>query len=400
MKKKLLLIVPMLHQGGFERVCIRTARMLAEECDVSILIFNDEDIAFDIEGLDIINIDIKSREGRIRKLWNVFQRIHAVKRIKKERKIDISYSFGVTANLVNVFAKAQDKRWVGLRGYTDLYSRTLQTICSRADKIVCCSKVIEAAIKERFAGKEVVNIPNSYDIEFINAQAGEEIQQEDRYLYEEGYRVLVAVGREDDLKGYWHLIRSFARVVQTVHDVRLLIIGEGEYLEDKKFAADLGIKDKVFFTGVRRNPFPYVKRACVYILSSRNEGFPNALVEAMALEKPVMATNCQSGPAEILFDDYRKAADDTIAYDADYGVLLPMVIWNKDLHLEGLDDAEVIMADEIIKMLADENKQKRYAALARKRAEQFSDEMYKAELLSNIMEPLQKQILTKEKENK
>lgn len=386
MKKKLLLIVPMLHQGGFERVCIRTARMLAEECDVSILIFNDEDIAFDIEGLDIINIDIKSQEGRFRKAWNLLRRIHAVKRIKKEKKIDISYSFGVTANLVNVFAKVQDSCWVGLRGYTDLYSKTLQTICSRADKIVCCSKVIEAAIKKQFAGKDIVNIPNSYDIKFINSQAEEDIRQEDQYIYEDGYRVLVAVGREDDLKGYWHLIRSFAKVVQTVHDVRLLIIGEGEYLEDKKFAEDLGIKDKVFFTGIRMNPFPYVKKACVYILSSRNEGFPNALVEAMALKKPVMATNCQSGPAEILFDDYRKAADDTIAYDADYGVLLPMVIWDKDLHLDGLDDAEVIMADEIIKMLTDEKKQAKYAALARQRAEQFSDEMYKDSLLRNIMD--------------
>lgn len=386
MKKRILLIVPMLHQGGFERVCIRTARMLEDECAVSILIFNDADIAFNIEGLDIINIDIKSQEGRFRKAWNLLRRIRAVKRVKKEKEIDISYSFGVTANLVNVFAKAQDSRWVGLRGYTDLYSKTLQTICSRADKIVCCSKVIEAAIKKQFAGKDVVNIPNSFDIAYINNQAEEDIQQEERYIYEDGYRVLVAVGREDDLKGYWHLIRSFAKVVQTVHDVRLLIIGEGEYLEDKKFAEDLGIKDKVFFTGVRMNPFPYVKRACVYILSSRNEGFPNALVEAMALGKPVMATNCQSGPAEILFDDYRKAADNTIAYDADYGVLLPMVIWDKNLHLDGLDDAEVVMADEIIKLLADEKKQTRYAMLARKRAEQFSDERYKDSLLNNIMD--------------
>ncbi len=386
MKKNLLLIVPMLHQGGFERVCIRTARMLADECNVSILIFSDEDIAFDIEGLDIINIDIKSREGGFRKAWNLLRRIQAVKRIKKEKHTHISYSFGVTANLVNVFAIAQDKCWVGLRGYTDLYSRTLKTICSRADKIVCCSKVIEEAVKKQFTGKDVANIPNSYDIDLINSQAEEDIPQEDQYIYENGYRVLTAVGREDDLKGYWHLIRSFAKVVRSVHDVRLLIIGEGEYLEDKKFAEALGIGDKVFFTGVRSNPFPYVKKACAYILSSRNEGFPNALVEAMALGKPVMATNCQSGPAEILFEDYRRAADDSIAYDADYGVLLPMVIWHKDLHLEGIDDAEAIMADEIIKMLNDENKQAKYAALARKRAEYFSDKKYKDLLLRNIMD--------------
>ena len=384
MKKNMLLIVPMLHQGGFERVCIRTARMLAEECNVSILIFSDADIAFDIKGLDIINIDIKSKDGRFHKVWNLLQRIQKVKQIKIKKRIDISYSFGVTANLVNVFARAQEMCWVGLRGYTDLYSKTLKIICSRADKIVCCSKVIEDKIKSQFVNKEVVHIPNSYDIEWIQSQAEEDILKEDQYIFEDGMRVLVAVGREDDLKGYWHLIRSFTKVVQSVNDVRLLIIGEGEYRKDKKLAEDLGIKDKVFFTGVRSNPFPYVKKAYAYVLSSRNEGFPNALVEAMALGKPVLATNCQSGPAEILFDDYQKAADDSIAYDADYGVLLPMVIWEKDLHLEGLDDAEIIMAEEIIKMLKDENKHTKYAGLAKKRAEYFSDDKYKDFLLKNI----------------
>lgn len=384
MKKNMLLIVPMLHQGGFERVCVRTARMLEEECNVSILIFSDADIAFDIKGLDIINIDIKSKEGKFRKAWNLLQRIQKVKQIKIEKRIDISYSFGVTANLVNVFARAQEICWVGLRGYTDLYSKTLKTICRRADKIVCCSKVIEDKIKSQFAKKEVVHIPNSYDIEWIQSQAEKGILKEDQYIFEDGMRVLVAVGREDDLKGYWHLIRSFTKVVQSVNDVRLLIIGEGEYRKDKKLAEDLGIKDKVFFTGVRSNPFPYVKKAYAYVLSSRNEGFPNALVEAMALGKPVLATNCQSGPAEILFDDYQKAADDSIAYDADYGVLLPMVIWKKDLHLEDLDDAEMIMAEEIIKMLKDENKHTKYAGLAKKRAEYFSDDKYKDFLLKNI----------------
>lgn len=384
MKKNMLLIVPMLHQGGFERVCVRTARMLEEECNVSILIFSDEDIAFDIKGLDIINIDIKSQEGKFRKAWNLLQRIQKVKRIKIEKRIDISYSFGVTANLVNVFARAQEICWVGLRGYTDLYSKTLKTICSRADKIVCCSKVIEDKIKSQFANKEVVHIPNSYDIEWIQSQAEKGILEEDQYIFENEYRILIAVGREDDLKGYWHLIRSFTKVVQSVNDVRLLIIGEGEYRKDKKLAEDLGIKDKVFFTGVRSNPFPYVKKAYAYVLSSRNEGFPNALVEAMALGIPVLSTNCQSGPAEILFDDYQKAADDSIAYDADYGVLLPMVIWKKDLHLEGLDDAEIIMAEEIIKMLKDESRHTKYAVLARKRAEYFSDDKYKDLLLKSI----------------
>ena len=384
MKKKLLLIVPMLHQGGFERVCIRTARMLADVCDVSILIFNDADIAFDIEGLHIININIKSEEGKLRKIWNLFRRVRAVKKIKKNLQTDISYSFGITANLVNVFAKARDTRWVGLRGYTDLYSKTLGMICKRADKIVCCSQTIETTIRERFPEKDVVTIPNSYDIAYINQQAEEALPEEDVAIYE-GHKVVIGVGREDDLKGFWHLIRCFTRVLKKVPDARLLIVGEGEFLEDKQFAMNLGIRDKVFFTGVRTNPFPYIKHADTFVLSSRNEGFPNVLVEAMAIGIPVIATNCKSGPSEILMKNYKEALDNRLLYEADYGVLLPMIIWEKDLHLDKLDVNEVVMAEEIIDMLSNTEKRERYAALARERAEHFSDERYKRAILENIV---------------
>ena len=58
MKKKLLLMVPMLHQGGFERVCIETARLLAQDMDVTILIFSDKNIHYDISGLHVVNMDV------------------------------------------------------------------------------------------------------------------------------------------------------------------------------------------------------------------------------------------------------------------------------------------------------------------------------------------------------
>ena len=104
MKKKIMLIVPMLHQGGFERVCVATARLLEPYYEVYIVIFSAMDIAYDIRGLHVIDIHMKSVEGKAGKVFNVFRRAKRVAALKEEYGIDIAYSFGPTANLVNVFS--------------------------------------------------------------------------------------------------------------------------------------------------------------------------------------------------------------------------------------------------------------------------------------------------------
>ena len=104
MKKKIMLIVPMLHQGGFERVCVATARLLEPCYEVYIVIFSAMDIAYDIRGLHVMDIHMKSVEGKAGKVLNVFRRAKRVAALKAEYGIDIAYSFGPTANLVNVFS--------------------------------------------------------------------------------------------------------------------------------------------------------------------------------------------------------------------------------------------------------------------------------------------------------
>ena len=66
MKKKLMLMSPMLHQGGFERVCITTARLMEPYFDVTIVIFNSANIAYDVEGLNIIDIQMGAKKGTCR----------------------------------------------------------------------------------------------------------------------------------------------------------------------------------------------------------------------------------------------------------------------------------------------------------------------------------------------
>ena len=87
-------MVPRLWQGGHEAVCVQTARYLEEEANVSILIFDDYKIHYDITGLDVVNINVSAASGVLNKFINIYKRIKEVKKIKKEKNIDVTYSFG------------------------------------------------------------------------------------------------------------------------------------------------------------------------------------------------------------------------------------------------------------------------------------------------------------------
>jgi glycosyltransferase involved in cell wall biosynthesis len=112
--------------------------------------------------------------------------------------------------------------------------------------------------------------------------------------------VVLAAGRLVALKGYDTLLRAFARVRQETF-ARLVILGEGpERPNLERLAAELGVAADVDMPGFDPNPFRYMKRAGVFVLSSRCEGLPNVLIQALACGCPVVSTDCPSGPSEIL----------------------------------------------------------------------------------------------------
>jgi glycosyltransferase involved in cell wall biosynthesis len=112
--------------------------------------------------------------------------------------------------------------------------------------------------------------------------------------------VIMGIGRLTRQKDFPSLLRAFARL-SNPGGCRLLILGEGR---DRKalltLADDLGIGDRVDLIGFQPNPYTYLRRASLFVLSSAWEGSPNVLTEAMALGIPVVATDCPSGPREIL----------------------------------------------------------------------------------------------------
>jgi glycosyltransferase involved in cell wall biosynthesis len=139
----------------------------------------------------------------------------------------------------------------------------------------------------------------------LAAMAGQPVAH--RWLLPAGPQVVLGVGSLSARKDFPTLVRAFARL-RAERDCRLVILGQATSLKKTEeqraelmaLAASLGVADSVDLPGFVANPFAYMARAAVFVLSSAFEGLPGALIQAMACGCPVVSTDCPSGPAEIL----------------------------------------------------------------------------------------------------
>ena len=189
----------------------------------------------------------------------------------------------------------------------------------KADLIVAQCKEMKDDIVDIFNidEKKITYIYNPVDIEGIKNCC------KNKNPYNNNKINLLSVGRLTFQKGFDILIDAFNIVLKKIPNAHLTILGEGILKNDfQKQAEILGIRENISFVGFKENPYPYYYYSDVYILSSRWEGFPNTLLEALACGTKVVATDCKSGPKEILAGgkygvlvnegDYKSLADGII----------------------------------------------------------------------------------------
>lgn len=116
-----------------------------------------------------------------------------------------------------------------------------------------------------------------------------------------GKKIISGCGRIEHQKGFDLLIAAFELTLKKIPDARLVIIGDGSKKENIiSQARNLGIDDKIYITGLLKNPLPYIKASSLFVLSSRYEGFGNVLAEALSLNCKCVSFDCPSGPYDIL----------------------------------------------------------------------------------------------------
>jgi glycosyltransferase involved in cell wall biosynthesis len=169
-----------------------------------------------------------------------------------------------------------------------------------ADGIVAVSNGVRGDSEKLFRLKAGAcrTIYNPVDVGKI-LQLGEQPVDHPWFL-SDGPPVVLGIGRLERQKDFINLLEAFAEVRKHV-TARLVILGEGSQRTTLIAKVDeLGLGDCVWLAGFVSNPYPYLKRASVFSLSSEWEGLPVALIEALAFGIPIVSTDCPSGPSEIL----------------------------------------------------------------------------------------------------
>lgn len=198
-------------------------------------------------------------------------------------------------------------------------------------------------------GLETFGVPRDRMHVVYNPISVDEIQRSAREpLADAGFGdvpTIITVGRYAPQKDHATLLRAFA-IVRRQSPARLVLIGQGPLRAELEVLADeLGIRSDVRFAGWQPNPFAWLARSDLFVLSSRYEGFGNVIVEAMACGLPVVSTDCPSGPREIL-------------RDGEAGELVPV------------GDPEALAA-AMLAVLADPDRRARLAAQSAARAPEF-----------------------------
>lgn len=184
---------------------------------------------------------------------------------------------------------------------------------------------------------------------------------------------ILACGRFKPVKGFVNLIRSFQKVAQVYPDLNLILLGDGPLKPElMQLAGDLGLEDRVVFPGFRRNTAPWLARAQVFVLSSQSEGFPNVLLEAMALKTAVVSVDCTAGPREILSPDTDFTRKTQQIEWAPFGGLTPPISDLWPAPGSPLDWSERCLAEAILSLLEDPGLCARYEKKGHIRSLDFS----------------------------
>ena len=337
MRQKLLLTINSLRSGGAERVVSQLLNHLQNDFEIHLALYNKV-IEYDIPA-DIQIIDLKQSESDNQFLTLIKLPLLSYRLSRYCRKHTITHSVAFLNR--PCYINALMKNWWGYKGRIVMCERTHQSTMLQtkswlnkwitkflvkysyrnANLVLANSQAMKKDLEETLGVTSPVQvIYNPIDIQELQVKMKEPISMSlDPAIF-----YFVSVGNFRKEKNYPLLLEAFAGIKDP--KCKLLLVGGG-YMERelKQKVKALGITDAVVFCGKDNNPFKYMQRCDCFVMCSDVEGFPNVLLEAVACGKPVISTDCKSGPRELLAPatDIFFQLEDHYSIE-EYGVLTPV----------------------------------------------------------------------------
>lgn len=307
-KDKVAFFMPTLGGGGAERVIVNIINELSKHHNNIDLILAKGFGEYKDEinnSINIINLSSNS-------IWKSFIPFYNyIREVRPKYLLSTLPYTNIIAVLVCMLIKDPPKLILReantvsqMRKYPDSFREIIlpqlvKLFYPRADKIIAVSNGVRDDLVAN------INLDPEHVITVYNPIVGKEIieyakEQVTDINLDSNEKIVISVGRLNEQKDHKTLLEAFKLVNDQVKS-KLIILGKGklEY-ELKNYVQSLNLNESVKFMGFQKNPFKYMANADVLVLSSKYEGLPGVLIQAMAVGCPVVSTNCPSGPKEIL----------------------------------------------------------------------------------------------------
>ncbi|MDD2467022.1 MAG: glycosyltransferase [Desulfobulbus sp.] len=370
-----------LKQGGVERTVVNIDKSLIQY-EKNIILYDSSEISYDINSRILtLKLPIFPFKSFLQEFLAILTGIIRLRKCKVENDIDICISFKEHPNIINILSgkclsviSVREYKSAGFK-YTGIFGSVIKFFMgyfyNKSDKVVAVSHAIAKDLIKNFNVKheKIVVLYNGCDCSGI-----EKLSRDDVPIgVNLSGPIVITIGRLSREKLHWQLIRSFSNVVQIIPEAKLVIVGSGAELGYlKKITTGLQLNDNVQFVGFQENPYKFLRKSDLFVLSSLWEGFPNVILEAMACDLPVISVDCKSGPRELLGPNINvDELIDSITF-AEYGVLLPELDGEYKKNNDPLTKQEIMMANSIVQLLSDEKLRKHYKERGRSRVRDFS----------------------------
>lgn len=301
--KSVVLIISSLTSGGAERVMTKIANYWAKKgWNVTLITLssNETDFYKVHERVKRVSLDlIVESKGILSRFINILKRIKRLRTEIKKSNANNIISFLNTPNLLTIIATRMLNKNVIISERSEPRSYDMGLVKSffrrllypRADYIVVQTESVSNWAKKFIAKEKIVVIPN-----FIESNNNSHIIDTKNTT-----KKIVSMGRLEEVKKFDILIKAFHGVTKQNPDWSLVILGEGSKRDElETLIKSLNLQNKVSLPGRINSPNYVLKEATIFVLTSKYEGFPNSLLEAMSIGLPVISTDCPSGPREII----------------------------------------------------------------------------------------------------